>query len=64
MAGESLDVVSRTYHTVDTVPHAEGETYAVTDRALAETLWAIGFVSIEGWTPEPPIEPPPPAPEG
>jgi hypothetical protein len=49
-AGESIDVVARTFHTVGDVPHAEGETYAVTDRVLAETLRGIGFVSIEGWT--------------
>jgi hypothetical protein len=50
MAGESLDVVARTYHTENGVEHLEGETYAVTDRALAETLRGIGFVSIDGWT--------------
>jgi hypothetical protein len=49
-AGDSLDVVARTYHTENGVEHAEGETYAVTDRALAETLRGIGFVSIDGWT--------------
>jgi hypothetical protein len=49
-AGESIDMTARTYHTENDVPHAEGETYAVTDRALAETLRAIGFVSIAGWT--------------
>jgi hypothetical protein len=60
--GESVDVTSRTYHTHEGVAHPEGETYAVTDRWLAETLYAIGFVSIDGWTP--PVEPPPPAPLG
>ena len=50
MAGESLDVVARTYHTENGVEHLEGETYAVTDRVLAETLRGIGFVSIDGWT--------------
>ena len=50
MAGESVDVVARIYHTENGVAHAEGETYAVTDRALAETLRGIGFVSIDGWT--------------
>jgi hypothetical protein len=50
MPGDSLDVVARTYHTENGVAHVEGETYAVTDRALAETLRGIGFVSIEGWT--------------
>jgi hypothetical protein len=50
MAGESLDVVGRTYHTENGVEHLEGETYAVTDRELAETLRGIGFVSIDGWT--------------
>lgn len=50
MAGESLDVVASIYHTENGVEHAEGDTYAVTDRALAETLRAIGFVAIEGWT--------------
>jgi hypothetical protein len=50
MAGDSLDVVARTYHTENGVEHAEGETYAVTDRVLAETLRGIGFVSIDGWT--------------
>jgi hypothetical protein len=49
-AGESIDMTARTYHTENDQAHAEGETYAVTDRALAETLRAIGFVSIEGWT--------------
>ena len=62
MAGDSIDVVARTYHTENGIVHLEGETYSVTDRALAETLRGIGFVSIEGWTPEPPIEPPPPPP--
>lgn len=49
-AGESVDVVATIYHTENGVEHAEGETYAVTDRALADTLRAIGFVAIEGWT--------------
>jgi hypothetical protein len=49
-AGESIDMTARTYHTENEQAHAEGETYAVTDRALAETLRAIGFVSIAGWT--------------
>jgi hypothetical protein len=53
MAGETLDVTSRTYHTVDGVPHAEGETYSVADRWMAETLVGCGFVSIVGWTPPP-----------
>jgi hypothetical protein len=48
--GESVDVVARTYHTENGVEHVEGETYAVTDRGLAETLRGIGFVSIDGWT--------------
>jgi len=50
MAGDSLDVVARTYHTENGVEHAEGDAYAVTNRVLAETLRAIGFVSIDGWT--------------
>jgi hypothetical protein len=59
MAGESLDVVARVYHTEHGVEHAEGDTYAVSDRRLAETLRGIGFVSIDGWTDEgPPPEPP------
>jgi pyrimidine deaminase RibD-like protein len=49
-SGDSVDVVARTYHTENGVEHAEGDAYAVTDRALAETLRAIGFVAIEGWT--------------
>jgi hypothetical protein len=49
-AGDSIDVTARTYHTENGVAHAEGETYAVSNRALAETLRGIGFVSIEGWT--------------
>jgi hypothetical protein len=53
MAGDSIDVTARTFHTENGNAHAEGETYAVTDRALAETLRGIGFVSIEGWTDEP-----------
>jgi hypothetical protein len=59
MAGDSLDVTARTYHTENGVGHAEGETYAVTDRALAETLRGIGFVSIAGWTDAGPAAPPP-----
>jgi hypothetical protein len=51
--GETLDVTARTYHTVDGVPHAEGETYTVAERWLAETLYGIGFVGIDGWTPPP-----------
>lgn len=57
MAGDSIDVTARIYHTENGNVHLEGETYAVTDRALAETLRGIGFVSIEGWTDE---GPPPP----
>jgi hypothetical protein len=57
MAGDSVDVVARTYHTENGVEHPEGETYAVTTRALAETLRAIGFVSIDGWTEVPPAAP-------
>lgn len=60
--GESLEVVARTYHTVEGVPHAEGEQYAVTDRVLAETLVGIGFASPAGWSPDPIIDPPPPPP--
>jgi hypothetical protein len=55
MAGDSVDVTARTYHTENGVAHAEGETYAVTDRVLAETLCGIGFVTIEGWTAAAPI---------
>jgi hypothetical protein len=54
MAGESIDVVARLYHTENGNAHDEGETYGVTDRRLAETLRGIGFVSIAGWTPPPP----------
>jgi len=54
MAAESVDMVARTFHTVDGVAHAEGEAYTVTDRAMAETLRGIGFVSIAGWTDAPP----------
>jgi hypothetical protein len=50
MADDSVDVTARVYHTEYGTAHAEGETYAVTDRALAETLRGNGFVSIEGWT--------------
>jgi hypothetical protein len=57
---DSVDVVARIYHTENDTPHSEGDTYAVSDRALAETLRAIGFVSIEGWT----EAPPPPAATG
>jgi hypothetical protein len=56
-AGESVDVVARTYHTENGVEHLEGESYAVTDRALAETLRGIGFVSIDGWTEAPLVAP-------
>ena len=52
-SGDSINVTARIWHTENGVAHAEGETYAVTDRALAETLRGIGFVSIEGWTEEP-----------
>jgi hypothetical protein len=57
MAGDAINVTARTYHTEHDQAHAEGETYAVTDRALAETLRGIGFVSIEGWV-DGPITPP------
>ena len=57
MAGDSLDVTARVYHTEHGTIHNEGETYAVTDRAMAETLRGIGFVSIDGWT-EAPLTPP------
>lgn len=49
-SGDSVDVVARIYHTENGVEHAENDAYPVTDRALAETLRAIGFVAIEGWT--------------
>jgi hypothetical protein len=58
MAGDSIDVVARIYHTENGHAHAEGETYAVTDPILAETLYGCGFVTIAGWTPPPPIDPP------
>ena len=61
MAGETLDVTARVYHTDGATIHLEGETYTVADRWMAETLYGIGFVTIEGWTP-PPDPPPPPAP--
>ena len=61
MPGDSIDVVARIYHTENGNIHIEGETYTVTDRALAETLRGIGFVTIEGWTDEPA---PPPAATG
>jgi hypothetical protein len=54
---DSVDVTGRVYHTENDNVHREGETYAVTDRALAETLRGIGFVSIEGWTETPPAAP-------
>jgi hypothetical protein len=54
MADDSVDVTARVYHTEYGTTHLEGETYAVTDRALAETLRGNGFVSIEGWTEAPP----------
>ena len=57
-AGESVDVTARVYHTENGTVHAEGDTYAVSDRALADTLRAIGFVSIDGWTDGEPIAPP------
>jgi hypothetical protein len=50
MAADSVDVTGRVYHTENDNVHLEGETYAVTDRALAETLRGNGFVSIAGWT--------------
>ncbi len=59
MADASVDVTARVYHTENDNVHLEGETYAVTDRALAETLRGIGFVSIEGWTDPGPGTPPP-----
>jgi hypothetical protein len=46
-AATSVDVTARVYHTEYGNVHLEGETYAVTDRALAETLRGIGFVSID-----------------
>jgi len=55
-SGESVDVTSRIWHTVFGAPYPEGTTYAVTNRIMAETLYAIGFVTIDGWTPPP--EPP------
>jgi hypothetical protein len=59
--GDSADVTARVYHTENGNVHLEGETYSVTDPALLETLRGIGFVGIEGWTPDPP-DPPPAAP--
>jgi hypothetical protein len=57
MAGDSIDVTARTYHTVDGVPHDAGEVYAVADRAMAENLYGIGFVGVVGWTED--VAPPP-----
>ena len=56
-AATSVDVTARVYHTENENIHLEGETYAVTDRALAETLRGIGFVSIAGVTEAPPDPP-------
>ena len=42
MADDSVDVTARVYHTEYGTAHAEGETYAVTDRALAETCAGTG----------------------
>ena len=56
LIGESLEVIARIYHTENGNAHAEGEQYAVTDRALAETLYGCGFVTPVGWTP---TDPPP-----
>ena len=56
-AEDSVDVTARVYHTEYGNVHLEGETYAVTDRALAETLRGIGFVSIKGVTEAPPDPP-------
>jgi hypothetical protein len=52
--GQSGDVTARVYHTENGVAHPEGETYSVTDKALLETLRGIGFVTVEGWTPDAP----------
>jgi hypothetical protein len=54
----SVDLVARVYHTENGNVHAEGETYTITNRALAETLRGIGFVSIDGWTEGPAVEAP------
>jgi hypothetical protein len=51
MGYESAEVTGRVYHTENGNVHLEGETYTVSDRALAETLRGIGFVSIAGVTP-------------
>jgi hypothetical protein len=56
-AAESFDLTARTYHTEHGTVHLEGETYTVTDRALAETLRGIGFVSIAGWVEGPMVAP-------
>jgi hypothetical protein len=60
MAAESVDVIARTYHTENDVAHLEGETYTVTDRALAETLRGIGFVGLVAVNEAPPELPPVP----
>jgi hypothetical protein len=56
MAGESLDMLARVYHTENGNVHAEGDEYAVTDPVIAETLYGCGFASPVGWTPEPPLD--------
>jgi hypothetical protein len=58
MAGDAIDVVAQVYHTEHGTVHREGDTYAVTDPALAETLRGIGFVRIDGWAETPPADPP------
>jgi hypothetical protein len=57
-AASSVDVTSRVWHTENENIHLEGETYTVTDRALAETLRGIGFVSIDLTQTETPPDPP------
>jgi hypothetical protein len=58
LVGESLDMLARVYHTENGNVHLEGETYAVTDRVLGETLWGTGFATPVGWSPDPPPDPP------
>lgn len=50
----TVDCVALTYHTDGPTVHLEGDTYTVSDRALAETVFGIGFVDLMP-TPAPPV---------
>ena len=54
LATMPVDMTALVYHTIDhDAGHHPGDVYPVSDPALAETLYAIGFAKPTAWMPPP-----------